>query len=131
MKKVNFVLMLIILLLCGCSKRKSSKEIEIIDRSEYTFLFVKIPEAILPLERGEKYVDPLHEFLITENLGEVTGEGTMLTKNKEIKFVGIDLEILEPDKAIPLICDKLIELGVPEGTVIERDDPVHEEIKVR
>ena len=41
------------------------------------FIFVKIPESIGPIDRGEKYEDPLIEFLKErERLGEVTGGGS-------------------------------------------------------
>ena len=90
----------------------------------YPFLlYVKIPAAIAPLQRAEKYGDPLNEMLLNAKLGEVSGGGTMLTKDGQIEYVGVDIEVFDPEKALPSIIAKLKELGVPKGTVIEQYEP--------
>ena len=99
-------------------------------------MFIKIPDSIMPLERGEKYEDPLDAFLKEKGLGEVTGGGTQLLKanaagERAIEWVGVDVDVYNPDNAIPLLIEKLKELGVPDGTVIEQYEPVERTIDVK
>lgn len=85
-------------------------------------LYVKIPEAILPVERGEKYDGPLDETLSRHGLGNVTGGGSMLKANKSIDYVGVDVAVKDLQKSLPLIAAKLREIGAPWGTVIQYGD---------
>ncbi|WP_052184942.1 hypothetical protein [Methylotenera sp. N17] len=84
-----------------------------------TAIYVKIKKAIMPIERGEKFEDPLNEALQAKHLGEVMGGGSMLNKDGSIEFVGIDVDLTNLNDGIPFLKSKLIELGVPEGTTIE------------
>lgn len=84
-----------------------------------TFVFVKITESIMPIARGEKYEDPLDEALKKAGLGQVTGAGSMLSKEKTIDWVGLDVELTDPTKGIPFLRKKLTELGAPKGSVLE------------
>jgi hypothetical protein len=83
------------------------------------FVYVKILQAIDPMQRGEDYEEPLDEFLQENELGLVSGGGTMQDKWGKVLFAGIDLEVDDLDRAIPLIARKLTELGVPEGSELE------------
>lgn len=90
---------------------------------ESVFVYVKIPEDILPLKRCEKYEDPLDEVLKPNGLGEVSGGGSQLGKphsdgSASIEFCGIDIDgpTLEPILAV--LRGTLPTLGVPEGTEI-------------
>lgn len=84
-----------------------------------TFVFVKITESIMPIERGSKYEDPLDQALKKARLGEVTGGGSSLAKNKTIEWVGVDVELTDLMKGIPFLRKKLIELGAPKGSTME------------
>lgn len=84
-----------------------------------TFVFVKITESIMPLQRGEKYEDPLDEALKKAGLGEVTGGGSMLSTEKTIEWVGVDVELTDLTTGIPFLRKKLTELGAPKGSVLE------------
>ena len=81
-------------------------------------LYIEIPEAVMPMERGEKYEDPLEETLSEHSLGEVTGGGSMLSSDKAIEYVGIDVTVHDLKKSLPVIAAKMRELGAPRGTVI-------------
>jgi hypothetical protein len=84
-----------------------------------TFIFVHINESIMPIERGKKYADPLHGFLYAKGLGEVTGGGSSLSETGEIQWVGVDVELVDPEKNLPLLIKKLRELGAPKGSFLE------------
>lgn len=84
-----------------------------------TFVFVKINEALMPIDRGSKYEDPLDSALKKANLGEVTGGGSSLSKDRKIQWVGVDVELINLEKGIPFLKQKLIEFGVPKGSTLE------------
>lgn len=84
-----------------------------------TFVFVKINESIMPIDRGSKYEDPLDSALKKASLGEVTGGGSSLSKERIIEWVGVDVELINVDKGVPFLIKKLIELGTPKGSTIE------------
>ena len=88
-------------------------------RTPATFVFVKIQDQVQPLERGSKYEDPLNAALRSANLGEVTGGGTMMNKDKSIAWVGVDVDLYDLEKGLPFLIAKLRELGAPRGSTIE------------
>ncbi|MEN8516061.1 hypothetical protein [Burkholderia sp. RS02] len=73
----------------------------------------------MPIERGHKYEDPLDDTLKKANLGEVTGGGSNLSKDHKIEWVGVDVELTDLDVGLPFLKQKLIELGVPDGSALE------------
>lgn len=83
------------------------------------FVFAKILDTVLPIERGEKYEDPLDAMLHEQHLGEVTGGGTMQRKDKSIEYVGVDIELVNLKSALDATRAKLRELGAPKGSVLE------------
>jgi len=88
------------------------------------FAFVKVPESIMPIDRGEKYEDPLDAALKQEKLGEVTGGGSQLSEpdaegRRTVEWVGLDVELTELERGIPFLKKQLLRLGVPAGTTLE------------
>jgi hypothetical protein len=88
-------------------------------RTSATFVFVKIQDQVLPIERGSKYEDPLDAALRTAKLGEVTGGGIMMNKDKSIAWVGVDVNLYDLEKGLPFLIAKLRELGAPRGSTVE------------
>ncbi|QOT75732.1 hypothetical protein [Cupriavidus basilensis] len=80
---------------------------------------MKINESIMPTERGKKYEDPLDAALKKAKLGEVTGGGSSLSKERKIEWVGVDVELIDLGEGLPFLKRKLIELGVPKGSTLE------------
>jgi hypothetical protein len=83
------------------------------------FVYVKINESITPMARGTKYGDPLDAALKSARLGQVTGGGSSLSQAGKVEWVGIDIDLTDVEKGIPLIRKTLIELGAPKGSSIE------------
>ncbi|HET9317945.1 MAG TPA: hypothetical protein VFQ51_20290 [Vicinamibacteria bacterium] len=88
------------------------------------FVYVRIPAAIAPIERGERFEDPLNSALRQAHLGEVTGGGTGLSApdaqgRHGIEYCGIDVDLYDPVKGIPFLREELARLNVPRGTVLE------------
>jgi hypothetical protein len=103
------LLLLICVLFAGCLYAQQSR----------TFVFVKIVESIQPIARGGKYEDPLDAALKTAKLGEVTGGGSSLSKEGQIRWVGVDVELSDVARGIPFLRNKLVELGAPTGSTLE------------
>src|SRR5262245_6148600 len=93
--------------------------------ADSTFLYVKIPAAIMPLDRGEHFEDPLDDALQEAGVGEVTGGGSMMKPDGGIEYVGIDVDVTDLEKALPIIREVMQRQGAPEGSVIEEGDNVY------
>jgi hypothetical protein len=91
-----------------------------------TFIFVKIPESIMPAERGEKYQGPLDESLRSKDLGQVLGAGTELGEpdaegKRFIQWVGLDIGLSDMERGLPFLKNELSRLGAPlEGSAWRR-----------
>jgi hypothetical protein len=81
--------------------------------------YARLNARILPLDRGEKYEEPLEEALAKHGLGEVTGGGTMHAESGEIDFCGIDIDLTDISKGVPFVCDFLSQCGAPKGSKLE------------
>ncbi len=87
-------------------------------------IFVRIPEQLQPLDRGAKYEDPLDAALKKHAVGEVSGGGSLLSapdKNgkRSIEWVGIDVDLTNFEKGLPILKRELRRLGAPHNTVLE------------
>ena len=87
--------------------------------AEPILAYAKLNARIMPLDRGERYEDPLIEVLAGNGYGEVTGGGTGQSENGEIAYCGIDINLLDVEKGVPFICDFLAERGAPKGSALE------------
>lgn len=88
-------------------------------KSSSIFVFAKVLDPVMPEERERKYESPLGETLRTTGLGDVTGGGTMLAPDKSIKYVGLDIELSDFQRGLPLVRKELIRLGAPRGSTLE------------
>lgn len=138
MKQLLLVLLCTVALGCNRGGTQPKPQVEATPQAERkTFLlFVKIPDPVMPIERGTKYEDPLDAFLKAKGLGEVSGGGSQLSQTnaagqRSIEWVGVDVDVFDPDTALPIVVAKLKEMGVPEGTEIEQYKPAKRTIKVR
>ncbi len=88
---------------------------------ESNFIVATLNDKIMPIDRGEIYEDPLDELLVAENIGEVSGGGTMQEKSGEIDYCDVEIKLngTEIDRtAINKIIEKLENLGAPKGSVM-------------
>ena len=88
---------------------------------ESNFIVATLNDKIMPIDRGEIYEDPLDEILVAENIGEVSGGGTMQEKSGEIDYCDVEIKLngTEIDRtAINKIIEKLENLGAPKGSVM-------------
>jgi hypothetical protein len=80
------------------------------------FAYAQLNARVQPLDRGERYEDPLIEAISQKGWAEVTGGGTQMGENGEIDYCGIDLDLQDVEKAVPLVCEVLERCGAPRGS---------------
>ncbi len=76
------------------------------------------------MERGAKYETPLDTALKKEGVGEVSGGGTQLSApdangRKSIEWVGLDVDLSDFEKGMPILKRELLRLGAPPTTVLQ------------
>ena len=89
--------------------------------SDPDLIFVFLPDPLGPIDRGDKYEDPIIDELERLGLGEVTGGGTGMGDERpdgrrEIQSCGIDVETTRLDEARSALRGLLPRLGCPPGT---------------
>ena len=82
-------------------------------------VFAKIRDDVSPTERTNRYEEPLDQDLRERGLGSVTGGGTMMNKQGDVMWVGLDIELVNLDSALEFTRNRLRELGAPAGSIIE------------
>ena len=91
---------------------------------EPELVYVYIPESIGPMDRGDKYEDPIIEELERLGLGEVSGAGTELGDEgpdgrRPILSCGIDVDTHDVAATRSALRELLPRLGCPKGTQIQ------------
>jgi len=91
---------------------------------EPQLVLVWIPEQIQSLDRGARYEDPLDAALKKEAVGEVNGGDTRLSApnpdgKKSIEWVGVDVDLSDFERGMPILKRELLRLGAPAGTILE------------
>jgi hypothetical protein len=90
------------------------------------FFYVLINEPLGPMDRGEKYEDPLKDAL--GELGEVTGGGSQLGEGDTIAFCGLDVVVNHRENGLKVIRECLRSCGAPANTIIEEYLPEFAEL---
>lgn len=85
------------------------------------FIYIKIPDAIQPLDRAEIFEDPIDAALKPQELGHVSGGGSLLGNarpdgTRPIEFCGIDVDTTNRDAVLMLLRRLLPDLGIPLAT---------------
>jgi hypothetical protein len=71
-------------------------------------------EYIMPLDRGERYEDPLDAAL--DGLGQVVGGGSQLSDDCGIEFVDIEIALANLDETLDIVKSTLEKQGAPRGS---------------
>jgi hypothetical protein len=101
--------------LFGCSPKPSSKA----DTDYRISATAEFNHKIGPIDRGERYEDPLGDALSEKGFGEVDGGGTMQSKEGEILFIDVHMHLSNPDESIPFVTRMLEEQGAPKGSKLK------------
>lgn len=85
--------------------------------AEPVFVYAQLNAKIMPLDRGDRFEDPLNDALMER--GEVTGGGTMQTEAGEIEYCGIDIDLYDVEQGIPFVTEVLTRCGAPKGSKLQ------------
>ena len=88
------------------------------------FVIARFYEHIEPIDRGNRYEDPLNEVLESAGTGCVTGGGSQLTEEGRIEFADIEIELADLDGALESAVQALERAGAPQGSEIHLDGNV-------
>lgn len=72
----------------------------------------------MPIDRGERYEDPLIEVLEDEGLGGACGGGSQMSDDFGIEYVDIEVELTDLKQGVPLVVSTLEQRGAPKGSVV-------------
>jgi hypothetical protein len=88
------------------------------DQPMSTSLYITLNARLRPLDRGDRYEDPLMEVLEQRAPGsEVTGGGTLIGSDGEPQNSDIDLDLEgDPEAGLGLVIGTLESLGAPKGS---------------
>ena len=81
-------------------------------------IIARLYEHLEPMDRGERYEDPLHAVLEPAGLGRVTGGGSQLSQSGEIDFADVEIELSDLDNALAVTVTTLEQTGAPTGSEI-------------
>ncbi len=92
--------------------------------SEPELIYVFIPEPLGPMDRGDKYEDPIIDEFERLGLGEVSGAGTALGDERPdgtrpIVSCGIDVDTDDVAATRAALRTLLPTLGCPKGTQLQ------------
>lgn len=92
------------------------------------FFYVLIPEPLGPVDRGERYEDPLSDAL--GELGDVTGGGSQMGEGDTIAFCGINVVVNHRERGLKVIRECMRSCGAPPDTIIEEYVPEFAELRL-
>src|SRR5687768_15581973 len=88
------------------------------------FIIARLYEHVEPIDRGERYEDPLDAALEAAKLGRVTGGGSQLNESGRIDFAELEIELSNLDDALTTVISALEAAGAPAGSEILQDGTV-------
>lgn len=92
------------------------------------FFYILIREPLGPMDRGEKYEDPLTDAL--GQLGQVIGGGSQLGEGDTIEFCGLDVVVNHRERGLKVIRECLRACGASANTIIEEYVPTFAELRL-
>jgi hypothetical protein len=87
-------------------------------------VIARLHEYLEPIDRGNRYEDPLHAVLEAAQAGAVTGGGSQLNASGQIEFADVEIELANLESAIDLVASTLEAAGAPQGSEIHHEGSV-------
>ena len=70
-------------------------------------VLARVYEHIEPIDRGDRYEDPLQATLEKMGIGRVTGGGSQLDELGEIAYADVEIELANVDEALRIVAGPL------------------------
>ena len=97
-------------------KRRTKKSDRLVAVDVRLSVTAQLNHKLMPLERGERYEDPLQDELEKHGFGEADGGGTMTEKSGEIEFIDVKMTLTRTQESIPFVIERLESYGAPKGS---------------
>jgi hypothetical protein len=85
-------------------------------------ILVKIPDPVDPVERGEKYDDPMTTALEAAGVGVMNGGGT-IAGSSGIEGCYLDIKLTDRTRGLQVVRTILHEAGAPRNSTVEEYEP--------
>ena len=79
-------------------------------------VLARVYEHIEPIDRGDRYEDPLQATLEKMGIGRVTGGGSQLNELGEIAYADVEIELANVDEAVGTVAEALEIAVAPQGS---------------
>ena len=79
-------------------------------------ILARVYEHVEPIDRGDRYEDPLQATLEKMGIGRVTGGGSQLNELGEIAYADVEIELANVDEALGIVAEALEIAGAPQGS---------------
>lgn len=79
-------------------------------------VLARLYEHIEPIDRGDRYEDPLQTVLERANIGRVTGGGSQLNELGGIEYAAVEIELANLDEGVRVVVEALENAGAPQGS---------------
>lgn len=70
-------------------------------------VLARLYEHIEPIDRGDRYEDPLQAVLERANIGRVTGGGSQLNELGGIEYADVEIELANLDEGVRVVVEAL------------------------
>jgi hypothetical protein len=80
------------------------------------WILARVYEHIEPIDRGDRYEDPLQATLEKLGIGRVTGGGSQLNELGGIDYADVEIELANLDEALQTVAEALEAAGAPQGS---------------
>jgi hypothetical protein len=86
-------------------------------KTERHLVVARLNDRAQPIDRGERYEDPLDAFLKANGLGEVSGGGTQLRETGEIEYCEVEIALASvAPEVLDSVAAQLQSAGAPKGS---------------
>jgi hypothetical protein len=79
-------------------------------------VLARVYEHIGPIDRGDRYEDPLDDVLSKAGIGRVTGGGSQLGAGGTIEYADIEIELADLGEGLRVVASTLEAAGAPQGS---------------
>jgi hypothetical protein len=85
-------------------------------------VIARVYEHIEPIDRGDRYEDPLQAILDRKKVGQVTGGGSQLNDEGGIDHAEVEMTLANLDDALRIVVEALEQAGAPQGSELRDSD---------
>ena len=88
-------------------------------KTERQLVIARLNDRAQPVDRGERYEDPLDAFLKANGLGEVSGGGSQLLETGEVEYCEVELELTSvAPEVLDAVAGQRQSAGAPKGSCL-------------